>query len=116
MIIRDYMPSDELGWLRCRVMSFLDCSYYNDVKTRKESYPNPSVSLVAEDNGQIIGLIDIELDSEALSYPERGRGAILWHMAVLPEYRRKGVCRKLVENSRGAVACKHMDSLLCQME
>lgn len=95
MITRDYKPSDEQGWLRCRVISFLDCSYWNDVKTAKEVYPHPTVSLVAEDNGRIIGLIDVELDSEDLVYTDRGRGAILWHMAVLPEYRRHGIAAKL---------------------
>lgn len=95
MIIREYAPSDEQGWLRCRVVSFLDCSYWNDVKTSKETYPHPSVSLVAEDSGQIIGLLDLELDSDDLTYTGRGRGAILWHMAVLPEYRRQGIAVRL---------------------
>lgn len=91
MIIREYRLSDEQEWLRCRVISFLDCSYYNDVKTEKETYRHPAVCLIAEDKRRIIGLIDIELDSEDLVYADRGRGAVLWHMAVLPEYRRRGV-------------------------
>lgn len=95
MMIREYIPSDEAGWLRCRVVSFLDCSYWNDVKTAKEEYSHPTVSLVAEEQGQIVGLLDIELDSDDIVYPDNGRGAILWHMAVLPEYRRQGVAAKL---------------------
>lgn len=95
MIIRNYLPADEQGWLRCRVVSFLDCSYWNDVRTKKEVFENPSVSLVAEESGQIIGLIDVELDSRDLAHTNPGRGAILWHMAVLPEYRRQGIAAKL---------------------
>ncbi len=95
MVIRDYKRSDEQGWLRCRVVSFLDCSYWNDVKTAKEEFAHPSVSLVAEEAGQIIGLLDVELDSDDLAYTDRGRGAVLWHMAVLPEYRRQGVAARL---------------------
>ena len=95
MIIRAYMPYDEQGWLRCRVVSFLDCSYWNDVKTEKEVYTHPAISLVAEERGQIIGLLDLELDSDDIVYPDYGRGAVLWHMAVLPEYRRQGVAAKL---------------------
>lgn len=95
MIIRAYKPEDEKGWLRCRVISFLDCSYRNDVKTTKETYAKPAVSLVAEENGQIIGLLDIELDSDDLVHSDFGRGAVLWHMAVLPEYRQQGVASKL---------------------
>lgn len=95
MEIRNYLPTDEQGWLRCRVVSFLDCSYWNDVKTSRETYAHPSISLVAEDHGQIVGLIDLELDSDDLCHPDRGRGAVLWHMAVLPEYRRQGVAAAL---------------------
>lgn len=95
MMIRAYMPSDEQGWLRCRVISFLDCSYWNDVKTSKERYSHPTVSLVAQERGQIVGLLDVELDSDDIAYPDCGRGAVLWHMAVLPEYRRQGIAAKL---------------------
>lgn len=99
MVIREYMPADEREWLRCRVVSFLDCSYWNDVKTAREVYNHPSVSLVAEEGGQIVGLIDLELDSEDLAHADRGHGAILWHLAVLPEYRRRGVAAQLWRNA-----------------
>jgi ribosomal protein S18 acetylase RimI-like enzyme len=95
MVIRKYRDTDEQGWLRCRVVSFLDCTYWNDVKTEKEKYDNPSISLVAEDEGQIVGLIDIELESDQLTYTDKGKGAMIWHIGVLPEYRRDGVATKL---------------------
>lgn len=94
-VIREYLPSDEKSWLRCRVAAFLDCSYWNDVKTEREEYSNPAICLVAEDGGQIIGLLDVELDSEDITNKEKGRCAMLWHLAVLPEYRRSGTARKL---------------------
>jgi GNAT superfamily N-acetyltransferase len=95
MIIRQYRKSDEREWLRCRVASFLDCSYWNDVKTAKEAYPHPGISFVAEENGTIIGLIDIELDSSDLYRTDKGRGAIIWDLAVLQEYRKTGIAKKL---------------------
>ena len=55
MVIREYTKNDELEWLRCRVLSFLDCSYYNDVLTHREIYENDSICLVAEEDGNIIG-------------------------------------------------------------
>lgn len=48
MVIREYTKKDELEWLRCRVLSFLDCSYYNDVLTQRETYENDAICLVAE--------------------------------------------------------------------
>ena len=95
MNIREYTSADEKNWVRCRVVSFLDCSYFNDVKTEKETYLQPSICLIAEDNGQVIGLIDAELDSYDLALCDEERGAIIWNLAVLPEYRRQGVAEKL---------------------
>lgn len=99
MIIRAYRPDDEQGWLRCRVLSFLDTSYYRDVKQAKEHYAHPAIELVAEKDGCIVGLLDIELDSDDLTWVDQ-RGAIMWHLAVLPEYRRNGVAAALWAQAR----------------
>lgn len=104
MIIRKYVDSDEQEWLRCRVVSFLDCSYWNDVKTSKEKYDKPCISLVVEENGVIISLIDIEIDSADLVYKDKGKGAIIWHLAVLPEFRRLGVAERLWEYAKKELA------------
>lgn len=99
MLIREYRPEDEQQWLRCRVISFLDTSYYCDVKQVKEAYTHPSIELVAEEDGSIIGLMDIEMDSDDLIKADK-RGAVLWHMAVLPEYRRRGVAAAMWERAK----------------
>ena len=97
MNFREYTPSDEKEWVRCRVLSFLDSSYYDDVRTTKETYEHPSVCLVAECGGHLIGFIDIEYERTAgdVCYLKGGLGAAIWHLGVLPEYRRQGVARKL---------------------
>lgn len=97
MIIREYTTKDELGWLRCRVLSFLDCSYYNDVLTKREIYENDAICLVAEEDGKIVGLIDAEIEKEAGSLCAAGKqpGAVIWHLAVMPEYRRNHVAAAL---------------------
>lgn len=100
MVIREYKDTDEQKWLRCRVISFLDCSYWNDVKTQKENYRKTCVSYVAEEKGIIVGLMDIEIESDELSYKDKGKGAIIWHVAVLPEFRKDGIARKLWEVSQ----------------
>ena len=99
MQIRAYTPADELEWLRCRVLSFLDSSYSNDVVTQKETYENESISLVAEESSRIIGLIDIELEKSSgdLCVAGAQRGAVIWHLAVLTEYRRMHVATQLWE-------------------
>lgn len=62
MLIRDYQNDDEQGWLRCRVLAFLNTAYYDNVLNKKEVYKNPSIELVAEIDGKIVGLIDVEYE------------------------------------------------------
>lgn len=64
MIIRKYEDKDELGWVRCRVLSFLDSAYFDNVLQKKEHYNNPSLELVAEINDKIVGLLDIEYQKD----------------------------------------------------
>ena len=95
MNIRAYNPSDEMSWVHCRAVAFLDCSLCNDIRTEKEKYLQPDLCLVAEENGQIIGILDAELDSYDLACAGEERGAVIWHLAVLPEFRRQGVAKAL---------------------
>lgn len=100
MLIREYTPADERSWLRCRAAAFLDCSYYNDVKTTKEKFLQPELSLVAVENDAVVGLIEIELDSYDLALSGDDRGAVICSLAVLPEYRRQGLAKLLWETAR----------------
>ncbi|BBF42491.1 acetyltransferase, GNAT family [Lachnospiraceae bacterium KM106-2] len=106
MEIRDYTEEDEQEWIRCRVVSFLDCSYFNDVKREKETYEKEAICLVAIDQDKVVGLIDVELDSADLACAGDKRGAIIWNLAVLPEYRREGVARKLWEEVKKRLFAK----------
>lgn len=110
MEIREYTDSDELGWVRCRVLSFLDSSYYNDVLTRREKYENDAICLVAEEDGKIVGLMDVEIEKEQGDLCVAGNrpGAVIWHLAVLPEYRRRKVAALLWEEAQRQLASKEI--------
>ena len=102
LIIREYNPSDEKKWLQCRLISFHDSAYYDDVYTKKPVFNNSSLELVAELNGKIIGILDLEKDSEdgSICYCKSGVGAMIWTIAVLPDCRRYGIASKLVSKAR----------------
>ncbi|WBW96585.1 GNAT family N-acetyltransferase [Oceanirhabdus sp. W0125-5] len=97
MIIREYEAKDERGWVECRVLSFLDCAYFDNVLREKEHYQNPSIELVAEIDNKIVGLIDIEYETEIGTVCSDGKelGAMIWHIAVLREYRSLGIATQL---------------------
>ena len=98
LIIRPYNSSDQENWLKCRLVSFHDSAYYDDVYTTKPVFDNLSLELVAEINGKIIGILDLEKDNKngSICYCKSGSGAMVWTIAVLPEYRRFGIASQLV--------------------
>lgn len=101
MIIRDYEPNDEIGWVRCRVLAFLETAYFDNVLKQKECYENPAIELVAEIDGQIVGLIDVEYEKEERTVCSRGEGlgAMVWHIAVLPDFSRQGIGKQLLDTA-----------------
>ena len=87
--IRNYQEADERGWLICRLLSFYDSDYYDDVKTSKTQFSNPHLAFVAEDGGRIIGLIDVEID---------GAAATVDSIAVHPSGQHLGVASALLQH------------------
>jgi hypothetical protein len=55
LAIRPYRESDERSWVVCRVLSFLDSAFFDDVRQANEHYEHPAIELVAERAGKIVG-------------------------------------------------------------
>jgi GNAT superfamily N-acetyltransferase len=113
VLIRPYADADERGWLECRVLSFLDSAYFDAVEREKQHYDNPGIELVAEMQGRIVGLIDVECEREpgTVCWDRPGLGGMIWHLAVLPEFRRRGVASRLLETAEQAVRREHVERL-----
>ena len=104
--IRTYRAADEESWLRCRVLSFLHSAYFDDVRREKERYANPAIELVAEADGEIVGLIDVECELEPGTVCEDrpGLGGMIWHLAVHPDHQRRGVATALLAEAERLAA------------
>ena len=111
LIIRPYNSLDQESWLKCRLVSFHDSAYYDDVYTTKPVFDNLSLELVAEINGKIIGILDLEKDNKdgSICYCKSGLGAMVWTIAVLPEYRRFGIASQLILKAVDWVKSKDID-------
>jgi GNAT superfamily N-acetyltransferase len=101
VVTREYRDEDERGWVVCRVLSFLDTAFFDDVRQSKEHYARGAIELVAERDGEIVGLIDVECETEPGTVCEErpGLGGMIWHLAVHPDHQRRGVATALLHEA-----------------
>lgn len=88
--IRAYEPGDEQSWLRCRVLGFLDTSYFDDVwpsRPRTDS----TFELVAVDDatGHVVAILDATIDDEQPA-------VVIDTVVVHPDFRRRGLADSLL--------------------
>lgn len=101
MIIRHYEDADEAGWVRCRTLAFLYTAHFDNVLNQKKHYKNPSIELVAEIEGQIVGLIDVEYENKegSVCFRGKGLGGMIWHIAVHPDLSHQGIGETLLKEA-----------------
>ncbi|HZT93429.1 MAG TPA: GNAT family N-acetyltransferase [Gaiellaceae bacterium] len=95
VLVRPYEERDERGWLICRLLSFFDTAFFDAVEREKERYERDAIELVAEKDGTIVGLLDLECESEGLSAGP-GSGRMIWHLATHPDHQRQGVASAML--------------------
>ncbi|MGA8112117.1 MAG: GNAT family N-acetyltransferase [Actinocatenispora sp.] len=89
LTVRPYRDADEQEWLRCRVLGFLDTTYFDDVRAAKPRHDDTVAELVAVRDAQVVGLLDATLTGDA---------ATIETIAVHPDHRRAGVGSALLRH------------------
>jgi len=112
-----YENSYEKSWLRCRVLSFLDSAFYDDVHIEKEKYENPSIAFIAVDGLDVVGFIDMEYELEVNTVCsktdklDQHLGGVIWHLGIHPDYRKQGIAQKMLEKAVEAAKEKGLKRL-----
>jgi len=94
LLIRPYRPADERDWVRCRVLSFLSTAYFDDIATSRPRCDEPSIELVAERAGVLVGVLDLALPDDP------AKAATVETVAVHPDHQGRGTATALHEAAR----------------
>ncbi len=90
-VIRNYVDRDEPSWLRCRVLSFLSTSYFDDVVVQKPPVGSLGFEVVAVDVFEsVVGVMDTVVD---------GTVATIDTLAVHPDHQHRGIARALLAHT-----------------
>ncbi|HLJ65908.1 MAG TPA: GNAT family N-acetyltransferase [Chloroflexota bacterium] len=111
LIIRPYRETDEQGWLRCSVLGFLNTAYFDSVFRHKPRYDHPAIELVTENDGKLVGAIDVECEESPRTVctvcaddSHSALGGMIWHVAVHPDYQRRGIGGQLLREAQRRAA------------
>lgn len=68
---------------------------------QKPIYNSEMIDLVAENEGHIVGFIEIEIEKNVreVCYLEGELGGVIWNIGVLPEYQRSDVATNLLKEA-----------------
>lgn len=112
MDIKPYETKYEKAWLHCRLLSFLETAYYDDVYTSVPTYEQKNAQkMIAVENEVVIGLIDIVWDSQAskeTSFAE-GKGVVIEHLAIHPDFQGRGIAQQLFDVAIQNLATENID-------
>jgi len=98
IVIREYRVEDEREWVKCHALVYLD-SNERRLLRNKPKYTGKTIELIALVRGKIVGFTDIELEEVpgSICYKKFDGNGMLWDIGVLPEFRRRGIGTKLLD-------------------
>lgn len=102
--IREYRDGDAESWVRCRALSFLGSSYYDDVRPHRLPLEQPALGLVAvgprprgvrtPGPDQVVGILDVEVWED-----DGVTRATIETVATHPDHARHGIAAALLQRA-----------------
>jgi len=105
--IREYSASDEKEWLDLHAAIMVDSYAWWIVIHQKPEYKSEVVDLVAEVDGNLVGLITVEINSEVIDIVE-GEYGFVWEFGVHREYRGLGIGKGLIKRAHEILNNKYV--------
>ena len=103
LLILNYNLEYEKNWLECLKEAFYSSPYYDTLLQVKPRYENPSIELIALDQTELIGFLDIEIVPQEEQFcfndEENVECGQLSLIGVHPDYRRRGAATKLLKTA-----------------
>lgn len=120
MIIRAYQPTDEKQWVYTKALSYLFSPFFDDMETKKTEFDaeiyQASIQLVAEESGQLVGLLDIGIYNQEYSqgnmYAPGEKIAYFTNLAVHPDHQRQGIAGQLFKSAKEQLLALGVEALL----
>lgn len=119
MMIRTYQPQDEKGWVYTKALSYLFSPFFDDREIEKpdldEEVFEDRIELVAELDGQIIGLLDMDIYhseySRSYRYAPANKVAYFTNLAVHPDHQGIGIAQALYQEAHAKLLEKGVEKL-----
>ena len=120
MKIQIYDSTYEKSWIYTKALSYLFSPFFDDMSRSKDEFTEEpyqdSVELIAVEDDQVVGLLDIGIYTEEAShsypyYPGK-KIAYFANLAVHPDFQNQGIASQLFQTAREQLHEKKVEALI----
>lgn len=113
LILRPYQPADEEAWLATWAQAAVSSRAWITLHHGKPSYGQKALELVAEYNGQIVGFIDVEIESKPgeLGYADDSCCGFVWEFGVRPDHQGRGIAQQMIAAAKDWLSARHISRM-----
>lgn len=120
MKIQTYDSTYERSWVYTKALSYLFSPFFDDMSRSKDEFTEEpyqdSVELIAVEDDQVVGLLDIGIytkeASHAYPYYPGEKIAYFANLAVHPDFQNQGIASQLFQTAREKLQEKKVEALI----